>query len=63
MQAPADTGYGFGATVIVAGLMLTPFSATSFLAATVTVTAALKPRKNKLAVADFTDTGPIPTIG
>jgi MFS family permease len=32
VQAPTDTGYGFGATVIVAGLMLTPFSATSFLA-------------------------------
>ncbi|MFE2546666.1 MFS transporter [Actinacidiphila glaucinigra] len=32
VQTPSDTGYGFGASVIVAGLMLTPFSAASFLA-------------------------------
>ncbi|MFF4978303.1 MFS transporter [Streptomyces sp. NPDC001083] len=32
VQTPSGSGYGFGASVIVAGLMLTPFSAASFLA-------------------------------
>jgi predicted MFS family arabinose efflux permease len=31
-QTPASAGYGFGATVVVAGLVLVPFSAGSFLA-------------------------------
>jgi len=32
VQTPAAAGYGFGATVLVAGLMLTPFSLASFAA-------------------------------
>lgn len=32
VQTPASAGYGFGASVVVAGLMLTPFSAASFAA-------------------------------
>ena len=32
VQTPTSSGYGFGASVITAGLMLTPFSATAFLA-------------------------------
>jgi MFS family permease len=32
VQTPTSSGYGFGANVITAGLMLTPFSATAFLA-------------------------------
>jgi len=32
VQTPTSTGYGFGATVVVAGLVLVPFSAMSFLA-------------------------------
>lgn len=32
VQAPASAGYGFGATVLIAGLMLTPFSLASFAA-------------------------------
>jgi MFS family permease len=31
-QTPASSGYGFGATVVVAGLLLLPFSATSVVA-------------------------------
>jgi predicted MFS family arabinose efflux permease len=32
VQAPAESGYGFAAPVVIAGLMLTPFSLTSFAA-------------------------------
>ncbi|HET8523906.1 MAG TPA: MFS transporter, partial [Thermomicrobiales bacterium] len=32
VQAPTSTGYGFGASVVIAGLMLLPFSLASFLA-------------------------------
>ena len=32
VQTPTSSGYGFGASVITAGLMLTPFSATAFVA-------------------------------
>jgi predicted MFS family arabinose efflux permease len=32
VQTPAATGYGFGAPVVIAGLMLTPFSLASFAA-------------------------------
>lgn len=32
VQAPSSTGYGFGATVVVAGLVLVPYSAASLLA-------------------------------
>jgi MFS family permease len=32
VQTPTGSGYGFGASVITAGLMLTPFSATGFIA-------------------------------
>ena len=35
VQAPSSAGYGFGAPVVVAGLMLTPFSLASFGAARV----------------------------
>lgn len=35
VQAPAATGYGFGAPVVIAGLMLTPFSLASFAASRV----------------------------
>lgn len=35
VQAPASAGYGFGAPVVVAGLMLAPFSLASFAAARV----------------------------
>jgi MFS family permease len=35
VQTPTSTGYGFGAGVIVAGLMLTPFSLASFVASRV----------------------------
>ncbi len=35
VQTPPGTGYGFGASVVVAGLMLTPFSLASFAASRV----------------------------
>lgn len=35
VQTPASAGYGFGASVLVAGLMLTPFSLASFAASKV----------------------------
>lgn len=35
VQTPTSTGYGFGAGVVVAGLMLTPFSFASFVASRV----------------------------
>jgi predicted MFS family arabinose efflux permease len=35
VQTPAATGYGFGASVVIAGLMLTPFSLASFAASRV----------------------------
>jgi len=40
VQTPTAVGYGFGATVIVAGLMLTPFSLASFAASKVATAAA-----------------------
>ena len=40
VQTPAAAGYGFGASVIVAGLMLTPFSLASFAASKVAARAA-----------------------
>ena len=40
VQTPAAAGYGFGATVLAAGLMLTPFSLASFAASTVVRRAA-----------------------
>ena len=40
VQAPPGTGYGFGASVLVAGLMLTPFSVASFAASKVATRAA-----------------------
>ncbi len=41
VQAPTSTGYGFGSSVVVAGLVLVPFSAMSFLASR-TVPAAIR---------------------
>jgi predicted MFS family arabinose efflux permease len=35
VQAPAETGYGFAAPVVIAGLMLTPFSLASYAASKV----------------------------
>ena len=40
VQTPAAAGYGFGATVLAAGLMLAPFSLASFAASTVVRRAA-----------------------
>ncbi|MGH7032397.1 MAG: MFS transporter [Stellaceae bacterium] len=40
VQAPAETGYGFAAPVVVAGLMLTPFSLSSFAASKIAVSLA-----------------------
>ena len=40
VQTPAAAGYGFGATVLAAGLMLAPFSLASFAASTVVTRAA-----------------------
>lgn len=40
VQTPPSTGYGFGASVVVAGLMLVPFSIASFAASKVAVPVA-----------------------
>jgi predicted MFS family arabinose efflux permease len=40
VQTPAAVGYGFGAPVVVAGLMLTPFSLASFAASKIALPAA-----------------------
>ncbi len=40
VQTPAAVGYGFGAPVVVAGLMLTPFSLASFAASKIAAPAA-----------------------
>jgi predicted MFS family arabinose efflux permease len=37
VQTPASAGYGFGATVVVAGLMLVPFSLASFITSKIAV--------------------------
>lgn len=50
VQAPATAGYGFGATVLVAGLMLAPFSVASFVASKL-VSRAARHASSELIVA------------
>jgi predicted MFS family arabinose efflux permease len=51
VQAPATAGYGFGASVLVAGLMLTPFSLASFAASKAVGRAARRASPELIVVA------------
>jgi hypothetical protein len=51
VQTPDSAGYGFGASVLVAGLMLTPFSLASFAASKVASRASRRASPELIVVA------------